>query len=175
MSAVSKCHRNDARTNMFVLATISWSGVSNPVRVRNMSAAGALVEGATLPPAGAAVLLRRGQSVAAGRVVWHEGGKAGLIFDKSATVAEWMPGDRTGQEQVDQIVHHIRSGELTAAPLRVTSVPLISSSELRSLADGLCNLADELSNDMTLVVRHSHGLQLLDIAAQTLRKIAASR
>lgn len=160
---------------MFVLATISWSGVSGPVKIRNMSASGALVEGATLPPVGATVLLRRGSSVAAGKIVWCKGGKAGLKLDQKISVAEWMPGENTGQNRVDQIVHHIRSEKATSEHLPVTSTPLISSTELRNLADGLCSLADELADDMAFVVRHSTRLQLLDIAAQTLRKIAASR
>lgn len=175
MPAVSESQRIEPRTNMFVLATISWSGASCPVKIRNMSASGALIEGASLPPVGEAAILRRGRSVAAGKIAWSEGGKAGLKLDQKVAVSEWMPGDNTGQSRVDQIVHHIRSDKATAEHLPVTSAPLISSSELRALADGLCSLADDLADDMDFVVRHSSRLQLLDIAAQTLRKIAASR
>lgn len=175
MPAVSESQRIEPRTNMFVLATISWAGASGPVKIRNMSASGALIEGTVLPPVGETVLLRRGSSVAAGKIAWCKGGKAGVKLDQKVAVSEWMPGDSTGQTRVDQIVHRIRSEKPTAEHLPVTSAPLISSSELRTLADGLCSLADDLADDMDFVIRHSSRLQLLDIAAQTLRKVAASR
>ena len=51
--------RREPRTNMFVMATIYADTGSAPVKVRNLSSTGALIEGEVLPPLGATVRLRR--------------------------------------------------------------------------------------------------------------------
>lgn len=41
--------RIELRTNMFALATVAGKDVAGPVKIRNLSPSGALIEGALLP------------------------------------------------------------------------------------------------------------------------------
>jgi hypothetical protein len=49
-------------------------------RLRDISSLGALVECATLPPAGSEVVFSRGSTVVPARVVWTAAGRVGLEF-----------------------------------------------------------------------------------------------
>ena len=91
---------------MFLVATLYFNGASSPVRVRNMSGTGALVEGASLPPSGASVILRRGALEAPATTAWSETGKAGLAFDGPVEVSDWLPTkDGKRQTQVLSLIH----------------------------------------------------------------------
>ncbi|HEX9947586.1 MAG TPA: hypothetical protein VGA98_08605, partial [Allosphingosinicella sp.] len=48
------------RTNLLLAATAEVGGRSLPVRIRNLSETGALIEGAGLPDAGMSLVLARG-------------------------------------------------------------------------------------------------------------------
>ena len=52
--------RRDERTHLFVIGTLYFGRSSAPVRVRNLSATGALIEGTSLPHVGTEIILRRG-------------------------------------------------------------------------------------------------------------------
>ena len=80
------------RSNIFVMATLYAAGGSTPVRVRNMSRSGALVEASALPPAGTGVRLCRGSVSVAGEVMWVDEHKAGLRFASPTAAADWLPG-----------------------------------------------------------------------------------
>lgn len=67
------------------------------VTIRDLSLTGALIEGAELPGAGAAVTLSHGALHIAAAVAWSDGGKAGLRFDRPLPV-----------EQLFTIVHSAR-------------------------------------------------------------------
>ncbi|MCP2839672.1 PilZ domain-containing protein, partial [Salmonella enterica] len=51
--------RRHSRTNTMLAATIEFGGVSRDVFVRNLSVAGAMLEGKTLPEPGQSVVLNR--------------------------------------------------------------------------------------------------------------------
>ena len=61
-------------------AALELSGTSLDVKLRNLSAEGALVEGDSLPVEGAEVLFRRQELSMAARIIWVRGGRAGLAF-----------------------------------------------------------------------------------------------
>lgn len=158
---------------MFVLAAISADRVSGPVRIRNLSPSGALIEGAALPSPGERLVLRRGQNSIGGKVVWCHEGKAGLRFDGRATVGDWLPAGQPGQQRVDETFQQLKSSALAApaASSTPTARPFCAS-DLRQLARAIDALADDLADDDAVVARHGAKLQALDIAAQTLRKLA---
>ncbi len=160
---------------MFVLASMTAETVSGPVKIRNMSPDGALIEGAALPRVGEQLSLRRGELVAAGRVVWCQGGRAGLRFDHYVDVTTWLPaGGR--QQQVDQAVHLIKNGLANVVPLPVAPAGTspIDKSDLLDAATALDALADALAEDAGVIASHSTRLQALDIASQMLRRCATS-
>lgn len=161
---------------MFVMAAMSAGTCSGPVKIRNLSASGALIEGASLPSVGTEVTLRRANSSASGRIVWCSGGKAGLHLNAHVQVSDWMPGAQTHQNSIDHLVETVKK-ETRLAGIASTPAPpsILGAGELLSLADSICILADGLAGEEDILVRYASKLQTLDLAAQVLRKLAAER
>ena len=61
-------------------ATIEISGRAIKVKLRNLSAEGAQVEGAGLPVEGTELLFRKGDLAVVGTLVWSKGKQAGIRF-----------------------------------------------------------------------------------------------
>ena len=62
-------------------ATLELSGSALPVKLRNLSAEGALIEGGNLPVEGSQVVFKRLELTVAGRIAWVSNGRAGVTFD----------------------------------------------------------------------------------------------
>lgn len=75
-------NRKNRRSNVLMTATLELSGMAVGVKLRNLSADGALVEGDNLPVEGSAILFRKGDLTVPGRVAWAKGKTAGVAFDK---------------------------------------------------------------------------------------------
>src|SRR4051812_48767645 len=105
------------RSNIFVTGTLYGAGGSAPVRVRNMSLNGALVEAEALPSVGSLVRLCRGSLSVMGEIAWVAAGKAGLHFSSAICVSDWLPaGQRgAGQQMADELVHQARLGAFPAS------------------------------------------------------------
>ena len=73
-------NRKSRRSNVLMAASLELSGTSLPVKLRNLSADGALVEGDKLPIEGASVLFRKGDFSMPGNVAWVKGRQAGVNF-----------------------------------------------------------------------------------------------
>ncbi|MFL6758705.1 hypothetical protein [Sphingomonas sp.] len=168
----------DSRSNIFVVATIASAEAFGPVRVRNMSPYGALIEAAVLPAAGSPVRVSRGHLTASGIVAWHSGNRAGVRFDSAISLADWLPrGVRTQQQQIDELVYSHKSGTsprgMAAAgsltPKRASDV----RNELLELEQTLRRVAEDLAQDMPTCERHLAQIQLIDVAAQRLAALAA--
>jgi hypothetical protein len=172
-------HRLEPRSNIFVAATLYASGGSTPVRIRNMSRNGALIEAAALPRSGTAIRLSRGPLSVAGELIWVTGPKAGLHFSSSIAVADWLPnGNRgSGQQLIDEMVHQSRLGAIpkTGAPIEEPSPARIFATpdELMRLQHMLERAGEELAGDASIAARHVMALQLVDGVAQALAKLAA--
>lgn len=172
--------RLEPRTNIFVMATIAASTASGPVKVRNLSARGALIEGAVLPAPQERVRLCRGRLAVTGEVVWSSSGRAGLRFDSRVRVEDWLPtgANRAAQQRVDELLQQLRADAANCAPAsgsETGSPEAISPTELRELARAIEILANDLAGDDAIVRRHFSNLQTLDITAQVLRKLSAAR
>ena len=76
----SSQNRRSRRSNVLLSASVELSGLSFPVKLRNLSSEGALIEGDRLPVEGAEVLFRKAELGVAGRIAWVEGKRAGLAF-----------------------------------------------------------------------------------------------
>ncbi len=161
---------------MFVLATMAAASASGPIKIRNMSLGGALIEGGTLPPIGEHLSLRRGELAISGRIVWRQSGKAGLSFDHAVEVMDWLPAGSGGQQRVDHAFHELKANSAPARP--ASSAPVeaapIGRFDLLNLAQALDVLADSLAEDARIVAAHSAKLQALDAASQMLRRLADS-
>ena len=160
---------------MFVMAAISAPTASGPVRIRNLSPSGALIEAKALPMPGELVMLRRGEDSISGKVVWTEGGRAGLHFEAKVQVAKWLPAGQSAQARLDETFQQMKNAA-QGSPPPASNAPLHSTMpsalDLRRIARAIDALADDLADDPAVVGRYGTRLQALDIAGQALRKVA---
>ena len=75
-------NRRSRRSPVLLSAKVELHGADVAVILRNLSAEGALIEGAQLPPEGATTTFRRNELAVKGRVAWVEGRYAGVSFDR---------------------------------------------------------------------------------------------
>jgi hypothetical protein len=168
--APSSDHRVESRSNIFVMATMYAGGGSTPVRVRNMSRTGALVEAPGLPAVGTSARLSRGSLTVGCDIMWMGDGKAGLHFSDPVTVNDWIPlGKRgSGQQLIDEIVHRARlGGKAQAAPATVEI-----GDEMVQLRQMLERVGEELAFDPAVLTRHGPALQTLDAVVHALSRLA---
>jgi hypothetical protein len=78
-------NRRQRRSNVLLTALLELSGRALEVKLRNLSADGALVEGETLPVEGAEIRFRRHELAVRGKVVWVRGKRAGISFHEPLT------------------------------------------------------------------------------------------
>lgn len=170
------CGRNDPRTNLFAMATLCIKLRTTPVKIRNISQAGALVEGDVIPSPATEVFLRRGSLAAKGKIVWSKGNRGGLKFDSPVEVTDWLPrGKGLGsQQQVDEMVQQVRAGPALRASHEPSSAG-VSTLELARVQKLLISLADDLADDIDVLMRHGDKLQCLDLASQILGKMMPVR
>jgi hypothetical protein len=168
--------RSETRTTLTVMVSMVAASASGPVCVCNLSTGGAMIEGHVLPAVGEQVELRRGDSVGFGEVVWRIGNRAGLKFEPRITVSDWQPTSHIGQQTVDKVFQDIRSGigKAPLSPVRTASALPVEAEELSEAAGRLEELADALAGDEEVIARHAMQLQVLDLATQLLRKLAAA-
>lgn len=173
------------RKNLLLSGTIEAEGLKVPVRIRNLSESGAMLDGAALPRPGTRLVLRRNEIEVAAEVVWQNDGRCGIAFDKSAvTVDEWVSGKRVpispfetqrGQARVDAIQGAVRSGvALPAEPEAPSALPSPADLEARIVEELfyvrrlLESLGEALVEDPAVLAQHMEALQDLDRASQVL-------
>ena len=168
------------RKNLLLAATIEAGALKAPVRIRNLSESGAMLEGAALPDIGTTFMLRRMEIEIGGTVVWREGGRCGVAFDGKVSVDEWSAGvpqaprlGARGQARVDEIQSVIRSGGQLPIDVPSPTRPIPPTELNRRIAEEidhagrlLESVADELTDDPVLLQRHGEALQRFDIACQ---------
>jgi hypothetical protein len=164
--------RTEARSNIFVAAMLASAETSGPVRIRNMSPLGALIESGAVPPEGARVRLSRGSLLASGTIAWQNGSRAGVRFDSVIRVADWLPrGSRNHQQKIDEAVHSYKLGIVPSSLASPEARDL--RSELLNLEQSLRRIAEDFARDMLVCELHLDNVQLIDVAAQTLARVAA--
>ena len=95
-------NRKTRRSNVLMSASIELSGKSLPVKLRNLSADGALVEADTLPVEGASIMFRKGELCVQGRVAWAKTRHAGISFARKL--------------DPDQVLHHVPAPRPRVSP-----------------------------------------------------------
>ncbi len=73
-------NRRSRRSHLLMQATLEVSGRAVSVKLRNLSAEGAQVEGDALPVEGTNLMFRKGELAVAGHVIWTKGNQAGIRF-----------------------------------------------------------------------------------------------
>ena len=83
--------RRSPRFSVLLVARLVTTWGERIVKLRNISATGAMIEGDRIPPAGTDILLRRGALELFATIVWTRDKQAGLEFEAPLTEAElWM-------------------------------------------------------------------------------------
>jgi len=169
-------NRIESRSNLFVMATLYAAGGSTPVRIRNMSPGGGLIEASAFPPLGTLVRLSRGSFSIAGAIVWVDESRAGVRFASPIAVADWLPQGRrgAGQQLIDEVVHRSRVGAMPKpeanSALLQENAPL--SEELMRLRQTLERAGEALASDPVVTSHHMAALQMIDAVAQALARLA---
>jgi hypothetical protein len=160
--------RSQSRSNVFLSAALVVGSATVPVRLRNLSTRGALLEGASLPPAGSHARVLRGELSADGEIAWQAQGQAGLSFSTEINVAEWVRriGHR-GQERVDEAVAALRAHQ----PARTTARNEHSS--LAKLSRELDQICERLAGSPAMTVELAEELVRLNALARELEQLAA--
>ena len=175
------------RKNVMLAAAISAGNAFAPVRIRNLSDAGAMVDGPTLPEPGSTLELSRFELSVAATVVWNHDGRCGLSLKQPIAVDDWIAGVRTmassaslGQLRVDRLQSAIRSGaalpaEMQAPPPSADAEPIERriAAELVRVKRALDEVSEELTDDVDVLMRHERAMQNLDIAAMVVESLAA--
>ena len=76
-------NRKSRRSPVLLTATLESGGRSYPVRLRNFSAEGALVDADVIPEPDSFVLFRRKSTLIGGHVAWVNGRLGGVKFERS--------------------------------------------------------------------------------------------
>jgi hypothetical protein len=160
-------NRSEDRSNVFLSAVLESDGRSGAVRIRNISASGALIEADRLPSEGGRTTLIRGQLRASGVLAWKNARSGGLTFDEPIAADEWIRRiGHEGQEQVDSAIASIRRDERPPGPSRSRAVSIGQVSEALDL------VCESLADVPTPSVELSEAILKLDAIAQSLRRLA---
>lgn|GEM_PF-1678831 len=83
--------RRSPRFSVLLVARLVTTWGERTVKLRNISATGAMIEGDRIPPAGTDILLQRGALELFATIMWTSDKQAGLEFEAPLTEAElWM-------------------------------------------------------------------------------------
>jgi hypothetical protein len=169
--------RGQLRSSMFLAAVLRAGTEQAPVKVRNMSPNGALIESSVTPSAGTKVDLMRGALIARGTVIWSSANRCGVRFSSEVSVKDWLAApSKVQQQRVDEIVALVKAGGADLG--REEGAPYESRSheqlvdDLGAVVRLMQDLEDDLAASDETMERHGMKLQNLDIAMQMLRAVA---
>ena len=166
--------RSDPRSHVFLMAALYVGSASLPVRVRNISPHGALLEGSNLPAEHRAVSLKRGSLATAGQIAWSTGKQCGVRFAGSIDVSEWV--DRAGpvgQQRIDATVAEFRSGARPDTE-RLARARQRNSETLLDISDDLLRVCERLTALPEMSVALAEELIRIEAAATELSRMARS-
>jgi hypothetical protein len=167
--------RSDRRSHVFLMAVLRAGTSSLPVRVRNLSARGALLEGSNLPAPAQSVLFRRGSLSTIGSIAWVSGQHCGIHFQERINVDEWV--DRAGpvgQQRIDAAIGAYRNG----AEARFTVGEPVDGNGRERLVQtsaDLFEICERIAKLPGMSVELAEELLKIEAAAQSLQVIGSSR
>ncbi len=119
--SINTHNRRSRRSHVLMAASIEAAGVAVPVKLRNLSTEGALIEGDQLPCVGSEVLFRKNELKLSGQVAWITGNRAGIAFDTMLdpeAVLRHVPRPQP-RAKLDFRRPRIKSGELSSGERKV--------------------------------------------------------
>jgi hypothetical protein len=169
--------RESVRSNVFLAAVLTTATGSAPVRVRNLSVNGALIDGASVPGEGSQVELHRGHLSVRGEIAWQAGNRCGVRFHEEIFVREWVQiVGHVGQQQVDLAIASLRnSGTGTIKVADIREGPGPQQIDLATIAKEIDSICERLANSPKLFVELGEELVKLEAFAERIRNIDRSR
>lgn len=164
--------RADQRSHVFLMAVLRAGTMSCPVRVRNISIHGALLEGSGLPSERQMVALRRGSLCVSGQIAWIAGQHCGIRFSKPITLAEWV--DRAGpvgQQRIDAAVADFRRSSSAGSAAEYPSIKR-NRGELEEFSVGLLQACERIAELPLMSVELAEELLKIEATAHALRDVA---
>jgi hypothetical protein len=168
--------RANERSNVFLTATLHFGAQSFAVRIRNLSAGGALLDGSKLPGEGAKVHLRRAHLAAAAEIVWQMQELRGLRFSAEIDVHEWMrQREHVGQQRVDRVVDALRRTGVQTESMQGLAEDTPPHADLESLCIALAQISERLANSPALTDAIAEEVLRLEAIILSLRQLTASK
>lgn len=110
-------NRRSRRAPVLLAATLEAAGREVPVKLRNLSEQGALVEGDRLPLEGSSTSFQRKELRVPSRVVWVQGRYAGVAFDRPLKPEEVLRNVPTPKAQAPTLQADFKRPGLACRPL----------------------------------------------------------
>lgn len=163
--------RRAQRVNTLLAADALVGDTRWPVKIRNMSPLGAMVETSVKVDLNASIVLKRGILHAAGDVRWRRDGLFGVRFFEPAALKEWL-GVPT-REAIALL--HDGSAEDDQLSECVSDLVLIGrvAEEIGYVERLISAVAAFLSEDAILRLRYCARIQELSMAADMLKQLSA--
>ena len=160
--------RSDPRSNVFLTAVLCASGAQTNVRVRNLSAHGALLEGPGLPAEGAVVQIRRGSLSIAGHIAWSRDQYCGVRFASVIEVGAWIErAGPIGQQRIDAAIANFRREP--TQPLSFAVLPGdLRPSDLNSLSGEILRICERMVCMPELSVETAEQILKIEAAARAI-------
>ena len=164
-------NRAEGRSNVFLTAMLDTGDSSIPVRIRNLSSRGALIDGPALPSVGTSVRLLRGRLAATGELAWKGTGQAGVNFGREIDVDDWVQRiGHSGQQRVDGVIAALRSS--TRVPEEFQASP--NPKSLASISAALNEICERVAARPNLSVELGEELLNLEDIARALHPPTAA-
>ena len=165
--------RRAARRSLFMSALVFADGRSWPVRVRNLSADGAMIEGLQLPESGSVQMCRGSLNLVAS-IVWADGKRRGLRFHGAIDLEAWLPSEREmAQQALDKRMARVRASLPDPKPASDRDKPVVArvGEELRLASRRIEAVLDRFSDDPAIIANHAADLTQLEVLQQLLERL----
>ncbi len=163
------------RSTTFLTATMQVKGKACPVKVKNLSPRGAMIEAPDIPEVGCTITVTRGELGAAAEVVWTEANHFGVRFTEKVDVPRWSIEAGYQSDSIPCLPAARPISKLDKRKLDLDDTILLSriSDEISYLGRVMETISDVLSSDPLLRHRHARSIQDLVISEEMLDQIAA--
>lgn len=163
--------RQEGRANVFLAASMDTNGNLQPVRIRNISPKGLLIEASPTPAVGTLVQLTRGELAACGEIAWVGAEFAGVRLKQTIDVDAWVRRvGHNGQQRVDRVIDALRRSEVVPTELQQAE----RSRDLESISQDLDAICARLAT-LPIPIEAGEELVRLDVLAGTLRQLVKAR